>query len=350
VGVALGAVVSAAMLGLVAAPAAAGGPGSVPTPSGVVTVDRNLPYAGDGADGRTLDVYRLEQPTDAPRPAIVMVHGGGWLGGGADDMARQATLAARQGWVVFNINYRGTSTLGKEGQAWPTELRDVQDAMTWAHGNAGDHGADPDRMAMLGASAGGNLTALATAEGPEWVKAVALWSAPTELVPLVAGPDGTVPACDGNDECQEFWSYPWVTEFLGCAPADCAQTYTEASPIDQVGGPTPPTFIVNSTDELVPLEQAQKLASRLAGAGVRHELHVVDGDGHAYAYTATVWNEMMPFLADRVGVPAPEPIDFETGADLTTPVVVIAAVAAILLIAVLVTRVGRRRETPGASG
>jgi acetyl esterase len=343
------AVVVVVLGGLAPATASAGaGATSVNTPAGPVSIDRDIPYAGDTTSGRTLDVYRLAAPAEPARPAIVMVHGGGWVGGGADDMARQATLAARQGWVVFNINYRGTGTLGKSGQAWPAELDDVETAMAWVHDHAARYGAEPSRLAVLGASAGGNLVALATVDPPEWVAAVALWSAPTRLADLVPDGDGTLPACGDDRRCREFWTYPWVTEFLGCDPSSCEQTYRAASPVDQVGGRTPPTFIANSTDEIVPLAQAEDLAAAMQRADVDHHLRIVEGGDHAYEYTSEVWNEMMPFLARSLGVPVPEAIDFRAGRQLATPVLITIAIAVILLVALVAATVARRhRLSPG---
>lgn len=338
---------AAAVVGGLAFGAPAHGQGStdttVGTPTGPITIQRAIPYTDGAASGQTLDVYRPAADVQG-RPALVMVHGGGWLGGGADDMSRQATLAARQGWIVFNINYRGTSTLGTAGQAWPTEVGDVKSALDWVNQNAAAHGADPTRIAVLGASAGANLTAVATAGGAAGVKAVALWSAPTDLAPLVPTGDQPPAACEGDKECVEFWINPWVTQYLGCEPSACPDKYDQASPVHQVGAATPPTYVANSTSEIVPRDQAEQLITALERAGVRHELKIVEGDGHAYAYTADVWNEMMPWLARELGVPAPEPVDFsKSPLDLDTPMLVMIAIAVILLIMLISVAIARQR-------
>lgn len=314
---------------------------TVGTPSGPITVQGNLAYGS--APGQTLDVYRPAAPGQ-DRPAVVLVHGGGWVGGGADDMATQATQAARQGWVVFNVNYRGTSTLGTHGQAWPTEVDDVREAITWAHDHAPEHTADPDRLAVLGASAGGNLVAVATADGLPGVKAQALWSAPTDLAELAPVDDRPPAACGDSKECQEFWMVGWVPGYLGCMPSACPDTYRAASPVEVVGRGTPPTYIVNSTDEIVPMSQAEELAKSLERAGVHHELRAVDGDRHAYDYNAEVWNDMMPFLADELGVPQPEPIDFSSSPlGLDAPLLVTLAIAVILLVMLVAVAITRGR-------
>jgi acetyl esterase/lipase len=314
-----------------------------------ITIRKAIPYVDGAVADQTLDVYRPAAPGEN-RPVIMMVHGGGWVAGSADDMARHATLAARQGWVAFNITYRGTSVLGKDGQAWPAERDDVRAALQWVIDNAHRFGGAADRIAVLGASAGGNLAALATADGPEGVRAVALWSAPTDLAPLVQRDGAAPPACEGHVECIRFWSGTWVTDFLGCDPEECPSTYSEASPVDQVGRSTLPTFIVNSEDEIVPPSQAEDLGAALERAGVRHEVRILGGDRHAYAYTADVWNDMMPFLARELGVAEPEPIDFETGAlTLDTPLLVMIGLGIILLVGLGVGLARHRSDADGAT-
>jgi acetyl esterase/lipase len=334
------------LVGLSAAPARAQGESetTVGTPSGPITIEKAIPYVSGGDIGQTLDVYRPAADVSG-RPGLVMVHGGGWVGGGADDMSRQATLAARQGWIVFNINYRGTSTLGTNGEAWPTEVEDVKSALSWVHDNATNYGADADNLAVLGASAGGNLTAVAAAEGLPGVRAIALWSAPADLAALVPNGDQPPDACGDDKECREFWVFPWVTQYLGCQPDACADTYRAASPVHVVGRSTPPTWLANSTDEIVPLDQARALDTALQRAGVRHELRVVDGDQHAYGYTADVWNEMMPWLADQLGVPHPTPVDFSSSPlDIDAPLLVMLGIAVILLVMLVAVAISRQRH------
>jgi acetyl esterase/lipase len=89
-------------------------------------------------------------------PALVWMHGGGFGGGGpgmreADQLARE--VAARSGGVVVSVDYR----LARDGVHFPVPHEDVLAAWLWTVGHAAELGADPDRVCLGGASAGGNL-------------------------------------------------------------------------------------------------------------------------------------------------------------------------------------------------
>jgi acetyl esterase/lipase len=310
-------------------------------------VDQDISYIVGGGATQTLDVYRQDSSA-AGRPSIVLVHGGGFAAGSPDDLARQARLAASHGWVAFNVDYRTTSVVGTDGSAWPTELEDVKTAVAWVRGHARDYGADPTKLAILGVSAGGTLSALAAADRSTGIRASAMWSGPTDLAPLVPGPSGVPPGCAANTQCTEFWSFPWVTDFLGCAPSDCPERYAEASPLTYASA-MPPTFVANGTSEVVPLPQAQALVDELEGHTITNELEAVPGALHGHTFTEFVWNDTIRFLATELGVPVPEPIDFgESPLDLgwATVAIVLALVGIVVAIVARVASDRRQGQAP----
>ncbi len=126
---------------------------------------------------------------------------------------------------------------------------------------------------MLGGSAGGTLAGLAAADPALRVRAVAFWSAPTELATLVPGPDGVPPACGDNTQCLEFWRNPWVTNMFGCTPEVMPRRTTKTLRSSITPPSLPPTFISNATQEIVPLEQAQRLESAVRAAGTTTDYH-----------------------------------------------------------------------------
>jgi acetyl esterase/lipase len=327
-------------------------------------------YAEVDGVALTVDVYT---PADPPRrrpPAVVLVHGGGWQIGDPGDVRDEAVLFARQGWAAFAISYRTTDQLGTGGEAWPTELADVQRGIRWVGANAATYGADPDDLAVFGVSAGGHLAAMVgvvgTARGsappgtgaapadppdpnPEVdVDAVAVWSAPTDLAGLTA-PAGSVPSdCDGNTDCSRFWTLPLVPDLLGCPPDACAEVSASASPAQAWPAGAPPLYLANAAQEIVPLAQPRALAARAVETGTTHRLDVVGGAGHA-DYATVVWNEMVPFLAEAMGVPEPEPIDFASTAERVIRWVLVALT--VILVAALVVAIARTvregRDEPG---
>jgi acetyl esterase/lipase len=295
----------------------------------------------------TLDVYRSSHPASG-RPAVVLVHGGAWGSGKSQDVDDEARLIAREGWVAFSLNYR---LVGETSHPWPDELTDVQRGVRWVGAHATDYGADPTKLAMLGVSAGGHLAIMTAEVGtevdgtgepisdddpPVKVRAVAAWSPPTKLSGLTTPADAdTPPDCKGNKACAEFWRIPLVKQFIGCAIEDCPRDYDQASPVDRVDPNSPPIWFSNATEELVPLIQAQELDRALLAAHVDHHLEVIDGSGHADQNESKVWNDMMAWLAGKLGVPAPPPISFAGRNLLLSPVVVISVIIGLALLILL---------------
>jgi len=119
--------------------------------------ERGVEYAR--ADRRTLklDVYLPQEPAQAPRPAIVQVHGGAWVVGSRSEQGIPLlNHLAANGWVGFNIDYRLSPWA-----TFPDHLVDVKRAIAWVREHAEEYGVDPGFIAITGGSAGGHLTALA---------------------------------------------------------------------------------------------------------------------------------------------------------------------------------------------
>jgi acetyl esterase len=127
--------------------------GGRPAPIGEI-VDRTI----EGPGGRLrVRVYRPAGAAAAPLPAILYLHGGGWVMGSLEgyDLASRY-LCARSGCVVVVPDYR----LAPEHR-FPAALDDTVAAFRWLVGDAADLGIDPARLVIAGDSAGGNLAAAA---------------------------------------------------------------------------------------------------------------------------------------------------------------------------------------------
>ena len=123
-----------------------------------ITVTENIAYRTDVGPSTVLD---LAQPLFGPqqdRPAILIIHGGGWSAGSKNDMVYRTLMIdyALKGYVVCNMNYR----LIQEA-APPACIEDVRSAVNWMKANAKKLGIDPQRIGTYGHSAGGHLSLMA---------------------------------------------------------------------------------------------------------------------------------------------------------------------------------------------
>ena len=123
-----------------------------------ITVTENIAYRMDVGSSTVLD---LAQPMFGPqqnRPAILIIHGGGWSAGSKNDMVYRTLMIdyAMKGYVVANMNYR----LIQEAEP-PACIEDVRCAIRWMKANANRLGIDPNRIGTYGHSAGGHLSLMA---------------------------------------------------------------------------------------------------------------------------------------------------------------------------------------------
>ena len=227
------------------------------------------------ADGQTLllDVCRPEESVSKPRPAVILVHGGGWGAGDKKDFFDAAKGLARHGYVAFSVNYR----LAANGRnLWPAQLDDVQRAVRWVRAHADKYGVDPKRVGALGHSAGGHLVAcLATRETRDNSdRELASYSSRVTCAVDASGPVDLVTV----DTPQTAGI---IANLLGATPAERPDLARDASPIRFVDDKTAPVLIVHGRiDNLVAVRHAEQFDAALRKAGVESKLLIFDGEGH----------------------------------------------------------------------
>jgi acetyl esterase/lipase len=178
----------------------------------------------------------------------------------------------------------------------------------WARGHTDEYAIDPERIGVMGSSAGGHLAALiaTTGLGPLTsgvrVAAAVSWSGPMDLVALTTSTQAAPSQCTRAD-CIDVAAWrALLTDVIGCVVETCPQRHAALSPIWRVSPDDSPMLLVNSVGELaVSVEQARAMTARLRAFGVAAELLEVPGEGHADAYAQTAIGPTLDFLEGQLG-------------------------------------------------
>jgi alpha-L-fucosidase 2 len=180
----------------------------------------------------------------------------------------------------FSIDYRLSSDISQFGAA----IEDVENAVLFVKAHAPEYRIDPNRIALIGESAGGQLAgmaALAPAPGAQ-VKAVVALYAPMDLVKL-ARTASFVP----KEIRESLMGTPFEQLILA--------RLNQLSPIDNIKPGAPPFLLIHGTDDaLVPFSQSRAMCDRLAAAGASCHLFAVEGGGHGIRW----WEAALPHEAE----------------------------------------------------
>lgn len=240
-----------------------------------VLVQNDVQYGVAAGQKLLLDIYLPASTAARPRPAVVMIHGGSWKGGGRDSMAGMGNFLARSGFVAVSVDYR---LLRGDENRWPAQLDDVQTAVRWLRANAAEYNVDPDHIGAFGHSAGAQLAALLGMQDTRdnSNRPLAKYSSRVEAVVDVSGPIDFVALGNGHGDGE-------LAGLLGGPYEMVPSVWRAASPAYHVDKSNAPFLIIHGTqDPVVPLAQAQELYDKLQAAGVPSSLVKLD-DGHMFA-------------------------------------------------------------------
>lgn len=234
--------------------------------------DRLVP----GADGGKLPA-RIYWPRDRPGQALVVYfHGGGWVLGGLDGHdATARALASGAGTIVVSVDYR----LAPEHR-FPAAAEDAYAATAWAAENAVELGGDPERLAVAGDSAGGNLAAVAALlaverGGPEPAFQLLVYPVTDHDFDTESYADSDVDCLLTRQHMIWFWEQ--------YAPDPAQRDDPRASPLrarDLSG--LPPAHVVTAGRDPLRTE-GRRYAERLRAAGVPTSTQHCPGLPHGFA-------------------------------------------------------------------
>jgi len=252
----------------------------------------NVVYGEAHGIGLVMDIFTPHG--DKNGLGVVDVISGAWHSdrGKIRDHARAQTfhILCRKGYTVFAIRPGSVSKFGV-----PEMLANLNQGIRWVKEHSKDHGIDPDRLGLMGASAGGHLACLAavTAEDGKAesgsasaaagtrVKAVAVFFPPTDFLNY-GGKAVDARADDRMGQLVRRLAFP---QGLGNATADeVTQKVTQISPARLVTPQAPPFLLIHGdADPVVPLQQSEAMLAALKNAGVPAELIVKKGGGHPWS-------------------------------------------------------------------
>ncbi len=251
-----------------------------------------------------------------PHPILLAVPGGAWRGGRRAGLRHWGEYLARHGHAVFSIDYRQAI----EAPSFPQAAQDVLAAAQFLSGEGARHGLDPDRLSLLGASAGAHLGALTALAGD---LAPFFGAYPTDPHAAVRPRFRALIAAYGIYDLFAHWQETRqsnaapgedVTErFLGCDPYDDPERYTLASPLRHVAyrhnalkvllvwGTHDVAVSPRQTESFrLALEQARFFVRACPVVGAGHFWFSEDPPDDPLGFTAAVGPRILRFL-ERVG-------------------------------------------------
>ena len=217
------------------------------------------------------------------KPAILSVHGGRWRAGNRTDASSiKVAQWAEFGYFAMSIDYRLVG-----GSPAPAPQLDLLCAIRWLHAHAEEYRIDPERIYLIGQSAGGQMVSLVATAGEAGFPRVGGWEKARTDVRAVISVAATY----------ELNSLSWGNLWT---PVDgkVEESRRHASPINHVSAATKPLLVIHSDDDKsVPVQQAADMVEKLKAAGVVHRyVHFTDR-GHM-GITDEVIKEARAFIAE----------------------------------------------------
>lgn len=266
---------------------------TVPVVSKNANVDEIIDIVYFKSKDRTLHIDAFINKTKKQNPAVVMIHGGGWRSGNKTQMNLLAEEIAAKGYSCFTIEYR----LSLEAK-YPNGVYDVKNAIKFIKDNAKKFKVDPDKIAVLGCSSGGQMAALigTTNENSAFEDPLNK-SKSSSKVNAVINVDGVLAFRhpeSSEGEMASFW--------LGGSYEEKTENWKQASALDHTDKNTPPILFINSSiprfhagrDDMIAILNQNKIYS---------EVHTIENSPHSFWFFQPWFNETVQYTTqflDRI--------------------------------------------------
>ncbi|MBD2700064.1 alpha/beta hydrolase [Spirosoma sp. BT702] len=263
-------------------------------PTGV-RIDKAITYSTPST-GRNLklDVYAQSAVSGKTRPAVIMIHGGGWRSG---DRSHNNTLAgqlAARGFVAIPVEYRlSTEAL------YPAAVHDVKAAIRWVRANAKKYAVDPNRVTVLGFSAGGQLAALVGTTNKnsqfEGRGGNATYSSAVQAIVDIDGVLAFIHPESGEGDDSKSTSA--ATYWFGYSKTQRPDLWQEASALNHIDKQTPPILFLNSSVDRMHGGR-DDLIAKLKPFGTYSEVHTFPDAPHTFLFFNPWFTPTLTYIND----------------------------------------------------
>lgn len=264
---------------------------------------KQVPDIEYGPYGSTkLDIF-VPEKSERPLPMIVYIPGGAWFGCDKNLCLPFQFGFCQQGYATASLSYRVSTEA-----PFPAQIEDIKAAIRWIRANAGTYNIDPNRIGVMGTSAGGHLACLLGVTGKARQFDVGEHLEQSSAVQAVCNFYGA------TDFLHLFDQFPvgaekiaymreMIDRLLGGPLAEKTELARQASPINYIDENSPPFLTVHGTvDEMVPFRQAELLHDKLRQNGVVNRLFPVPDAGHGedQLFTENLFDEVFRFFDEQL--------------------------------------------------
>jgi endoglucanase len=285
-------------------------PRSPPRPSGV-QVAQNVSYIPTTDNIHLGDLYLPQGQGNSLRPAVVVVHGGQFVGGskGQIGTTRLARALAGHGYVAFDVNYR----LVSQGGGFPQSILDIKDAVDFLSTHATQYDIDPKKIGIAGAGAGGYLAMMAGYITNAGAYAPPHYPGPQARAAAVVSLFAPIELSKITDPAEQ----QILSWYFGGTNAAIPNTYLQGSPGTYADTGVSTMLVSGLGDQSVPFTEDFALYKWLRQRSISSQL--VDLPGSPHALTDLGWQtrhtlsrQIISFL-DGVFYKPPPPKDQSSG-------------------------------------
>lgn len=259
-----------------------------------IKASMNITYCNPGSRALKADVFYPAARSPKKRPAVLLVHAGGWRSGDRSQQIPMAQSLAAQGYVAVCAEYR----LSEEA-LYPAALYDLKAAVRWMKANAAAYQIDTEKVVVLGCSAGGQLAALlgTTNDLPEFEDKTACNTRYPGSVAAIIDVDGTLAfihpeSGEGSDKPGKPSA---ATLWLGRSASEDPELWHKVAPLHHVSATTPPVLFINSSVARMHAGR-NDMIQKLDSLHIYSEVHTFEDAPHPFWLFHPWFDPMMEYI------------------------------------------------------